>query len=67
MTTSNMLQRIRLLAEIFACGLSKQQLKDIEKSSGLSRDEVFEIFEANEVDWEELKDTIVRKQKLKKS
>lgn len=48
----NAIQFPRLLAEIRAAGLSKQQYHDLYLSAGLSKDEVDELLERAEDDWQ---------------
>jgi hypothetical protein len=51
-------QFIRLLAEIRACGLTPEQLKEIRTSTDLTNDQICEIMENAELEYERLKDSI---------
>lgn len=52
----------RLLAEIYAAGLSAKQEQDICKSMDISRDELYELLERADREFEKTKDQQVRKQ-----
>ncbi len=53
----NAIQFPRLLAEIRAVGLTKQQYKDLQASADLSQDEVDDLLERAEEVWEGIKET----------
>ena len=51
----NTIQYPRLLAEIRAVGLTKQQYKDLGESMDLGFDDIDEILERAEEDWQNIK------------
>lgn len=52
---NNKIQFARLLAEIRAVGLSTAQYMDLEDSMDLDRDEIDELLERAETEWQDIK------------
>jgi len=53
----NDIQFPRLLAEIFAIGLEPWQIKDLKESMDLTADQISELFQRAEKEWEKIKET----------